>query len=57
MTKVLFYTKKDDWKYQFTQDIWSEELGMTNVMFDIQIYNRKHNIQCNKWEYDKENFH
>ena len=36
MIKVLFNTQKDILKYQFTQGMWSEELDMTNVLFDIQ---------------------
>ena len=37
MTKVLFNTQKNELEYQFTQGMWSEEPGMTNVLFDIRI--------------------
>ena len=42
MTKVLFDTQENSLKYQFTQDMWSEELGMTKVLFDTQENNRKY---------------
>ena len=34
MTKVLFNTQEDVIKYQFTQSMWSEESGMTKVLFN-----------------------
>ena len=34
MTNVLFNTKENSLEYQFTQGMWSEELDMTNVLFD-----------------------
>ena len=34
MTKVLFDTQQNNLKYQFTQGMWSDKLGMTNVLFD-----------------------
>ena len=35
IAKVLFHTQKSNLTYQFTQGMWFEELGMTNVLFDI----------------------
>ena len=34
VTNVLFNTKENSLKYQFTQRMWSEESDMTNVLFD-----------------------
>ena len=34
MTKVLFDTYINNKEYQFTQGMWSEEPGMTKVLFD-----------------------
>ena len=34
MTNVLFNTKENSLKYQFTQGMWPEESDMTNVLFD-----------------------
>ena len=34
MTKVLFDTKENSLKYQFTQCMWFEEPSMTKVLFD-----------------------
>ena len=36
MTKVLFDIQINNLKYQFTQGMWSEEPGMTKVLFDTQ---------------------
>ena len=34
MTKVLFNTYKDVIKYEFLQNMWSKEPGMTKVLFN-----------------------
>ena len=34
VTNVLFNTKENSLKYQFTQGMWSEEPGMTKALFD-----------------------
>ena len=34
MTNVLFNTKENSLKYQFTQGMWPEESDMTNILFD-----------------------
>ena len=57
MTKVLFDTQENNLEYQFTQDMWSKETGMTEVLFDIQINSRKHGTHCNKPKYGEEIFH
>ena len=36
MTKVLFNTKKDEVKCQFSQNMWFEEPDMTKILFDTQ---------------------
>ena len=41
--KVLFNISIDNFKYQFTQGMWFEESGMTNVLFDIQTNRRAYN--------------
>ena len=55
--KVLFNISIDNFKYQFTQGMWFEESGMTNVLFDIQTNSRAYNTYCNKPKYGKDNFH
>ena len=42
MTNVLFNTKENSLKYQFTQGMWPEESDMTNILFDTQENNRKY---------------
>ena len=42
MTKVLFNTYINNFKYQFTQGMWSKEPGMTNVLFDTQQNDMKY---------------
>ena len=42
MTKVQFDTQKSNLAYQFTQDMWFEELGMIKVLFDTQKGNIKY---------------
>ena len=34
IAKVLFNTRKSNLTYQFSQGMWSEESGMTKVLFD-----------------------
>ena len=37
--------------------MWSDEPGMTNVLFDIQVNNRTHDKQYNEPKCGKEKFH
>ena len=34
MANVLFDNQKNNRKYQFTEGMWYEELGITKVLFD-----------------------
>ena len=44
-------------RYQFTQGMWSEEPGMTNVLFDIQqIIEHMINNMINQ-KYGKDSFY
>ena len=40
--QVLFDTYVNSLKYQLTQGMWSEDPGMTKVLFDTQIDVRKY---------------
>ena len=42
MTNVLFDTQENNLEYKFSQGMWSEETGMTKILFDIQTNSRKH---------------
>ena len=53
MTKILFDTQENNLEYQFIQGIWSEETGMTEILFDIQTNSRKRGAHCNKPKYGK----
>ena len=45
IAKILFNTQKSDLTYQFTQGMWSENPGMTKVLFDTW---NKNNMKLNK---------
>ena len=42
-------------EYQFTQSMWSKELDMTNVLFNIQqiVKRMKHDVMNQKYGKDK----
>ena len=49
MSKVLFNTQIDAIKYQFSQNMWSEEPAMYKVLFNTQIDNLKYQFTKGMW--------
>ena len=54
MSNVLFNTQIDAIqidaiKYQFSQSMWSEEPGMSKVLFNTQIDTIKYQFSQNMW--------